>query len=374
MTYAEDASSSGFPPGLSLDTSTGAISGTYTSDVCPGTTYDVVIKAVDSCGTPQNSPLFTIHYTVANTAPAPVTAETVSYFVGDVITTVDLQTKFTDTENDDLTITLSTGTLPTGITRTLDTLDGTIDLDVCTEDIVVTYTANDGCADSASYDLTFSITNEAPTAEAEGTEDLLAGSTGVEIALDEFFDDEKGAEALTYTEISSTLSNIGLTYTAGTNMITGDLTEDCGEVSVTVRANDGCTDSENDLVFTITIEKPTVDEGIENKEYREKDAIEFQIPENAFTVADGLTLTYTATLSNEDPLPDWIELSEDGLFSGEASEIGEFEIKVTAENDCGMTVSTTFTITTDKSDPSSFTNISLWMAMVVALISLTFTF
>ena len=70
----------------------------------------------------------------------------------------------------------------------------------------------------------------------------------------------------------------------------------------------------------------------------------FLIPGNTFIDDDGnKTLIYSATLSNDKPLPSWLsfELST-GILSGTPTEIGELGIKVIATDTAKASVSCTF--------------------------------
>jgi hypothetical protein len=69
----------------------------------------------------------------------------------------------------------------------------------------------------------------------------------------------------------------------------------------------------------------------------------YQFPANTFTDPDpGDTLTYTATLENGDPLPDWLTFDPDTrTFNGTNSQPQDFNIKLTATDRPGETASDT---------------------------------
>ncbi len=90
---------------------------------------------------------------------------------------------------------------------------------------------------------------------------------------------------------------------------------------------------------------PTVADGIIDIEATEDSALEFSVPSEAFSDADGDLLTFTATLADGRALPDW--LSFDGTtFSGTpgSADVGSLNLRVTASDTSGATVSTDFTI------------------------------
>jgi hypothetical protein len=70
------------------------------------------------------------------------------------------------------------------------------------------------------------------------------------------------------------------------------------------------------------------------------------IPDSTFIDDDGNnTLTYSATLSNNNPLPAWLPFNPDTkTFSGALDSIGTFIIKVTATDTANAFVSSTFTL------------------------------
>ncbi|MCP4391053.1 MAG: hypothetical protein GY802_22365, partial [Gammaproteobacteria bacterium] len=132
---------------------------------------------------------------------------------------------------------------------------------------------------------------------------------------------------------------------------------DAGEMlsdSFTFSASDGSTQ-----VVTVTIDgaedNPTVDNAIADQGATEDVAFNFTFVANSFGDLDTSdTLIYTATLSDNSPLPAW--LSFDGAtrsFSGTPAnaDVGVIDIKVTAD-DGNSTVSDTFTLTVNNvSDP-----------------------
>ncbi|MEG4302981.1 FG-GAP-like repeat-containing protein, partial [Microcoleus sp. D3_18a_C4] len=69
----------------------------------------------------------------------------------------------------------------------------------------------------------------------------------------------------------------------------------------------------------------------------------YQFPSNTFTDPDlGDTLTYTATLENGDPLPDWLIFDPDTrTFNGTNSQPQDFNIKLIARDRAGATASDT---------------------------------
>ncbi|MCP5090291.1 MAG: hypothetical protein GY949_05140, partial [Gammaproteobacteria bacterium] len=119
--------------------------------------------------------------------------------------------------------------------------------------------------------------------------------------------------------------------------------------SYSFTASDGST-----RTVTITIngaeDAPTLDNAIADQTATESFAFNFSFVASTFGDLDASdTLTYSATLSDNSPLPAW--LSFDGLtrsFSGTpgAGDVGAIDIKVTADDGSG-TVTDIFTLTVD---------------------------
>ncbi|TXI28356.1 MAG: DUF4347 domain-containing protein, partial [Ottowia sp.] len=103
--------------------------------------------------------------------------------------------------------------------------------------------------------------------------------------------------------------------------------------------------------LTITIQGtndlPVLDEdGIDDQSFQGSGQWSYQIPADTFTDAEGLGLTYTATLGNNDPLPSWLSFdAPTRIFSGNppanATDIGR---KVTATDESSASVSGTFAL------------------------------
>lgn len=76
-----------------------------------------------------------------------------------------------------------------------------------------------------------------------------------------------------------------------------------------------------------TNQAPVVEAGIDDVIMVEGEAIDFSLPGDAFTDADGDDLTYAAS-----GLPSGLTMSPDGVFSGTAAAAGSFDIIVTASD------------------------------------------
>lgn len=77
--------------------------------------------------------------------------------------------------------------------------------------------------------------------------------------------------------------------------------------------------------------------------------LEFTIDVNGFSdVDEGDVLSYSASLANEDPLPTWLNFDDENLtFSGIPDSESNYEIRITATDQGGLTVAGDFTLSID---------------------------
>lgn len=106
-------------------------------------------------------------------------------------------------------------------------------------------------------------------------------------------------------------------------------------------------------IFTISITDvndntaPTVAHFIEDQTIATNETFSFAIPSNTFSDVDpGDALTYTATLGNGDPLPDWLTFdTETFTLSGTPPESGNITVRITATDPQGGVASDEFVLT-----------------------------
>ncbi|GEM_PF-1302495 len=177
------------------------------------------------------------------------------------------------------------------------------------------------------------------------------------VVADDAFIDPDSIDSLTY---SAALSNgdalpTWLIFDAATQTFSGTPDNaDIGNINVTVTATDegGLTTSD---AFAITINEntnvnnvPIVDAGIGDQSTDEDNVFSFIIPADAFSDPDvGDILNYSASLTDDSTLPDW--LSFDAVtqtFSGipENNDVGILDLKVTATDTGGLSVSDEFSV------------------------------
>ena len=166
------------------------------------------------------------------------------------------------------------------------------------------------------------------------------------------FADADTSHTLTYTAKKSddTALPSWLTFTASTRTFSGTpQAANVGTLSVKVTASDGFGGTVSDT-FDIVVKAnsaPTVANAIPDQRALAARAFSYAFPANTFNDADGDTLTYTATKSDNSALPSWLTYTATTrTFSGTpaAADAGTLSVKVTASDGFGGTVSDTFDI------------------------------
>ncbi len=219
-------------------------------------------------------------------------------------------------------------------------------------------TANDGNGGSADDDFDLVVqTGNTPPVVANPIPNQAA-TVGIpfnfQFAADTFTDAD--GDALSYT---ATLSNgnalpAWLNFDGPTRTFSGTpAAGDVGTLSLRVTADDGnggSADDDFDLVVQSGNTPPVVANPIPDQTATVADPFNFQFAADTFTDADGDTLSYTATLTNGNALPAWLNF--DGptrTFSGTpaAGDVGTLEIRVTADDGNGGAVGDDFNLTVE---------------------------
>ena len=352
----------GLPAGLTIDPTTGKITGTIDHDAsknAPSTTgagatldgkYSVTVTASDGLGGTS-----TQTFTIDSKNNAPVvgtkTANQTSND-GDTITNVNAAAAFSDPNGDTLTYTVSN--LPTGLTiSTGGIISGTVAKNATpgTYAVVVTGTDDKGAATTETFNWV--IKDVPPTANGTLSNQTYAdGQTSVSISTSQGFNDSVG-NSLTY---SAAGLPAGLTIDPATGKITGTIDHDAsknapsttgsgatldGKYTVTVTASDGLGGTS---MQTFTIDSkdtaPTLGTATANQTNNDGDTITAVNAAAAFSDSNGDPLTYAA--SN---LPAGLTISTGGIISGTVAKNampGTYSVTVTATDDKGAATNETF--------------------------------
>ncbi len=215
-------------------------------------------------------------------------------------------------------------------------------------------TAATGYPTSTTIDsVGVTVTNVAPTVDNPIPNQTATAGTAFSYTFPaNTFDD---ATSLTYTAVKSDNGALPtwLTFTPGTRAFSGTpQSTDVGTLSVKVTADDSnggsVSDTFNIVVSAAANNAPTVDNLIPNQTATAGTAFSYAFPANTFADADGDSLTYTATKSDNSTLPTWLTFTPGTrAFSGtpQSTDVGTLSVKVTADDGhTGGTVSDTFDI------------------------------
>ena len=348
-------------------------------------TFAYIVSDGEGGTSPAN---LTITVQGTNDAPLAGTIPPQSDLDADTISTVDVTSAFTDPDGDTLTYT-ATG-LPSGLTLDLNSgeITGTIDNSASqvgggVYSVEVTATDDNGATVATTFSWT--VTNPGPTA-TDNTADVAEDGTltdGGNVITDNDgsgVDSDPDADDLSIAAIEGLAGNVGVAVngTYGSIVVAGDGTYtytldnnnaavnalDVGETltdtfEYTLTDSEGGTATAN---VTVTInganDAPLAGGTISPQSDLDDDTITTVDVTSAFSDPDGDTLTYTAT-----GLPSGLTLDLNsgeitGTIDNSASQIGGgvYSVEVTATDDNGANVKTTFTWTVANPGPTATDN------------------
>ena len=241
------------PPGLSIDPSTGVITGTIDPSASVSGPYSVTITGTDPSGAATSQ---TFTWNIAN--PAPTAVANTGTTTENGTTSGNVITNDTDPDGDTLTVAAVNGVagnVGTGVTGTnggsftINT-NGTYtfnpgtafnDLAVGeTRTTTVSYTISDGQGGTSNSTVVVTVTgtNDAPVVTSPVPNQDGTGLDVVSLDISNSFSDPDSNDVLTFT---ATNLPPGLSLDPGTGLITGTITPDAylgGPYSVTITATD----------------------------------------------------------------------------------------------------------------------------------------
>lgn len=360
--YTFAVSSGALPNGLTLNSTTGVISGTPTA----AGSFNFIITATDANGCPGSRP-YTIG--IAGAAGCPVINVNPATLPPGVIGTPYSQTISATGGTPPYTFTVSSGTLPPGLT--LNPMTGVISgTPIAAGQFNFTITATDanGCPGARPYSIVIPVIPSCPFITVNPVT-LPPGVVGTPYS--QTISATGGAPPYTFTVSSGALPP-GLTLNATTGVISGTPTT-AGQFSFTITATDanGCPGSRAyTLVISllsscpfITVNPPTLPTPVVGVFY------------NQTITASGGTPPYTFTVSSGS-LPPGLNLNPTSgttaVISGTPTTAGTFTFTITATdaNGCPGSRTYSFTITVGPPPPPGGTvpTLSEWGAIFMALL------
>ena len=298
-------SASGLPTGLSINTGTGAITGTPTA----AGTYNATVSVSDGNGG-SDSESFT--WTIsANNAPVLSSIGNQSGTIGSAISITPMAS---DADSD--SVTWSASSLPSGlsINQTTGAISGTPDTN---QSLSTTVSIDDGYGGTDSETFSFTIANTAPVLAMIGDQ---ASTVGTAVSVTPSASDTNG------DTISWSASNLpsGLSIDTNSGAITGT-PDTAGSSSSTISISDGNGGSDSEtLTWTVVVgNSAPVITPIADRDATIDEALTFSPDVND---ANGDTLSYAAT-----GLPTGLSINEtSGEISGTPTAIGVYNVTITA--------------------------------------------
>ncbi|MFM7425301.1 MAG: ELWxxDGT repeat protein [Elainella sp.] len=213
----------------------------------------------------------------------------------------------------------------------------------------IDFQVSDGTDYSGLYGIFFDVSAEADApiiAEGETAEVSLDEDNSLELTLTATdADDDPISWSIKTAAEKGTVSideNGKVTYEPNLNYN--------GMDTVKVEANDGKGNTDS-ITIKLNInpvnDAPTVASPIADQSAKPGDAFSFTLPQNSFSDVDGNSLTLSATLANDQPLPAWLQFDPTtGKFSGTPArgDAGQLTVKVTAKDQGELSASDEFVL------------------------------
>jgi hypothetical protein len=301
----------GLPTGLTINATSGVISGTIAFGA--PATNTVVVTASD--GSLSGTATFAWTVTRTNRAPTVTSPGDQSSVEG---ATISLAIQASDPDGNTLTYT-ATG-LPTGLTinATSGVISGTIAFGAPATNTVVVTASDGSLSGTATFAWTVTNTNRAPTVTSPGNQTTLEGST-VTLAISA---SDPDGDTLTY---SATGLVPGLGINPATGVISGTIPIGAaGSYSVVVTVNDGALTGTAGFTWTVTRRPPSAPTNLAA----------------AAVSASQITLSWSDTSITEDGFR--IERSTRLNGNGNFVEVARVGPDVTTFSSTGLNASTTY--------------------------------
>ena len=302
---------------------------------------------------------FTLTVNNVNDAPYIVNQVANQTATEDVEYTLSLANIFDDVDIDD-ELTYSINNLPTWLSyneSNFELLGTPLNSDV--ENFTIEYSASDIAGSIAICSINFVVenVNDAPYIANQVANQIATEDVDYSLSLENIFGDIDLGDELSYSISLSNGDDLPqwLSYN-GTSILISGMPEnsDVGVISINYTA----TDLSNDVTicsFDLTVENvndaPTLENPIENVLIYTDEVWSFIFANNVFNDIDfNDELTYTAKLSNENELPDWLSFNNfNRTFEGTPLEAQELDILLTATDLLEEQAQNSFIVTVQKS-------------------------
>ncbi|MGC1547045.1 MAG: putative Ig domain-containing protein, partial [Rhodanobacter sp.] len=332
--YTYAVTSGSLPAGLSLNTSTGALTGTPTA----AGSFIFTVRATDS-STGTGAPFFSARsYTFTVNVPSVTISP--SSLPNPQIAVAYSQSLTASGGNGSYTYSVSSGSLPSGLTLSANgSISGT---PTAAGSFNVTITATDGLSFTGTQSYTMTVATPALTLSPASLPIATAES-----AYSQNFSASGGTAPYTYAVTSGSLP-AGLSLNTSTGALAGTPTA-AGSFIFTVRATDSSTGTGAPFFsarsYTFTVNAPSV--AISPSSLS---GMQVAVAYNQQLTASGGNGSYTYSISSGS-LPNGLTLSAGGLISGTPTTAGNFSFTVTAKDSLNFTGSQAYSVSAQQAKP-----------------------
>ncbi len=358
LTYtARQSNGQALPSWLSFNAATETFAGTVSTGMASLT---LKVTATDVSGLVGSE---TFGVTIPAAAPS-VTAQTANqtWLQGQKVSLALSAKAFTDPQSETLTYTASQSNgqaLPSWLSFNVatETFSGTVPT-TGMESLTLKVTATDTSVLSANETFGVIVSAAAPTVTAQTASQTWFQGQKVSLALPANTFTDPQTEGLTYTASQSNGQALPswLSFNAATDTFSGTVPAGMANLTLKVTATDTSLLSASETFgVTVPAAAPTVTDQTANLSWTPGQKISLALPGNTFTDPQKETLTYTASQTNGQALPSWLNFNAaTDTFSGTVP-VGfeSLALKITATDTSRLSANETFGVAV----PASVTSV-----------------